>query len=94
MKRFSFSSALVVSGLLFAAPVFAQNTGTGSNSNHAQSPAVAQKQKTQSNPTSQYNFPAASGNYSSRPGTAGTAMKQHTDGEDVTGNNNFPAASK
>ena len=35
--------------------------------------AVAQKQKTQSNPTSQYNFPAASGNYSSRPGTAGTA---------------------
>lgn len=49
----------------------------------------AQKQATQSDPTNTYLFRPESGSYTARP-----AQKQQTDGEDVTGNNNFAPVSK
>ena len=91
MKNARFGLAVLASGLLMAAPAFAQTSGSSSNQNGTvqQSPTTAQKQKTQSDPTNSYLFKPGSGDYSPR-----SAQKQRTDGEDVTGNNNFPAASK
>jgi hypothetical protein len=87
MRRSYITAALLSSGLLMSGAAFAQTSTT--NGQPAQKPAAAQKQKTQSDPTSQYNFATPGGQYSARP-----AVKQKTDGEDVTGNNNFAPASK
>lgn len=95
MRTSYLASALLVSTLMIAPAAFAQQPS--SNSTHqsqSTSPttsnngSAATRQKTQ-DPTGQYNFGTPGGQYSSRPG-----MKQRTDGEDVTGNNNFPAGSK
>jgi hypothetical protein len=93
MKRFTFSAVALGSGLLLAAPAFAQNTQNGNaHSKNGTSPQQysnsAQKQKTQSDPTNTYLFKPESGDYAARP------QKQRTDGEDVTGNNNFRPLSK
>jgi hypothetical protein len=87
MTRSYFATGLLSAGLLLSGAAFAQSTtDTGQP---AQKPVTAQKQKTQSNPTGQYNFSTPGGQYSNRPAT-----KQRTEGEDVTGNNNFAPASK
>jgi hypothetical protein len=87
MKQFTLTAGLI-SGLVLAAPAFAQPTANATKDHHT-SAAHATKQKTQSDPTNSYLFKPGSGDYAARP-----AHKQRTDGEDVTGNNNFPAASK
>jgi len=85
MRSSYLAAALVASGLLISAPVFAQST-TDTNKPAKQTTAQVKKQHTEGEDvTGNSNFPAASGSY---------AKKQRTDGEDVTGNNNFPAASK
>ena len=96
MTRSYFAAIGLSAGLLLSGAAFAQSqmgnsqTGSGQTGNGmGQAPVTAQKQKTQSNPTSQYNFATPGGQYSARP-----AVKQRTDGEDVTGNNNFAPASK
>jgi cell division septation protein DedD len=104
MQRSVLGSALMASALVLAVPAFAQTssstapTHTGTTATHPAHPmhhkvaptnTVATKQHTQSDPTNTYLFKPGSGDYSSR-----AAQKQRTDGEDVTGNNNFPAASK
>jgi len=82
------TAAVLASGLVMSGAAFAQtSTDTGQP---PQKPVTAQKQKTQSNPQSQYNFSTPGGQYSARP----PATKQRTDGEDVTGNNNFAPASR
>jgi hypothetical protein len=82
------TSIALASGLLMAAPAFAQTTTTTPPAKKPVATASAthvKKQKTDGEDvTGNYNFPAASGG----------AHKQRTEGEDVTGNNNFPAASK
>lgn len=89
MKPSSLAAAMIASGLLIAAPAFAQST-TSQNATKQPQNGQAQKQPTDgSDPTSQYNFRTTGGQYSNRGAT-----RQQTDGEDVTGNNNFPAASK
>ena len=91
MKRFTFSAIALASGLLVAAPAFAQSTTDTHSKNGTSTQQYsnsAQKQKTQSDPTNTYMFKPESGNYAARP------QKQRTDGEDVTGNNNFRPLSK
>jgi hypothetical protein len=87
MQHSVLGSALMASALIMAVPAFAQSTSP-TTPPHTETTA-ATKQHTQSDPTNTYLFKPGSGDYSSR-----AAQKQRTDGEDVTGNNNFPAASK
>jgi hypothetical protein len=87
MRRSYITAALLSSGFLLSGAAFAQSSAV--NGQPAEKPVTAHKQKTQSNPTSQYNFGTRGGQYSARP-----AVKQRTEGEDVTGNNNFAPASK
>ena len=83
MKTSYFASALVATGLLMAAPAFAQSIEKPQTP--AQKSGQVNKQKTDGEDvTGNNNFPAASTR----------VTKQRTDGEDVTGNNNFPARSK
>ena len=91
MRQFTLSAAVLASSLLMAAPSFAQSTDNhpSSATSTQQNSAAAQKQHTQSDPTNTYLFKPESGGYSARP-----AQKQRTDGEDVTGNNNFAPVSK
>lgn len=86
MKYSYLTAAAVASGLLMAAPAFAQSTSTTTAQPGKQATVQAKKQHTDgADVTGNSNFPAASGSY---------AKKQRTDGEDVTGNNNFMPRSK
>lgn len=98
MQRLTICAGLFAAGMLMAVPAFAQTSSGNQGSSGAQHPTAtvpgqAHKQKTQSgNVTNTYLFKPHSGSYAPRAGAG--ASKQQTDGEDVTGNNNFPAASK
>jgi hypothetical protein len=94
MQRLTFSAGLLAAGMLMAVPAFAQSGGSDQGASGAQQPTTGQpsKQKTQTDVTNSYLFKPGSGSYAPRAGAGAT--KQQTDGEDVTGNNNFPAASK
>ena len=83
MKTSYLTAALVASGLLMAAPAFAQSTST--TQTPTQKSTQVKKQHTDGEDVT--------GNNNFRSATT-RATKQRTDGEDVTGNNNFPAASK
>jgi hypothetical protein len=83
MKTSYLTATLIASGLLMAAPAFAQSTLTPTPAQKA-TPAVHKQHTDGEDVTGNNNFRSATTH----------ATKQHTDGEDVTGNNNFPAASK
>ena len=88
MKHFTLTAALVSGGLLAMPVAFAQQT-PGNTAPQKDAAAGATKQKTQSDPSGQYNFGTPGGQYSSRP-----AVKQKTDGQTITGDNNMAAGSK
>jgi hypothetical protein len=87
MKSFTIATALVSAGLLTTPVAFAQQTPNDTMSQ--KDAAGATKQKTQSDPSGQYNFSTPGGQYSSRPG-----VKQRTEGEAVTGGNAGTGGSK
>jgi hypothetical protein len=87
MKHLALATALVSAGLLSMPVAFAQQTPN--NTTTQKDASGATKQKTQSDPSGQYNFGTPGGQYSSRP-----AVKQRTDGQTITGNNNMAGGSK
>jgi hypothetical protein len=88
MKHFALATAVFAAGLLSVPAAFAQQTSANTPSQKDEA-GTATKQKTQTDPTSQYNFPTPGGQYSSRP-----AVKQRSDGQAVTGSNNMAGGSK
>jgi hypothetical protein len=88
MKISTVAIALVSTGLLTMPVTFAQQTSNSATS-QKDAATTATKQKTQSDPTSQYNFSTPGGQYSSRP-----AVKQRTEGQEITGSNNMAGGSK
>nr|WP_294554263.1 hypothetical protein [uncultured Rhodopila sp.] len=87
MKNFTIATALVSAGLLTMPVAFAQQTPKDTVSQKDELGAT--KQKTQADPTGQYNFPTPGGQYSSRP-----VSKPRTEGQAMTGNTNGVGGSK
>jgi hypothetical protein len=81
MKYFTLAAAFVSAGLLSVPVAFAQQTQNNTTPQKDAS-TTATKQKTQSDPSGQYNFGTPGGQYSSRP-----AVKQRTDGQAIAGDN-------
>jgi len=87
MTKFTLTTAVVAAGLLVVPAAFAQQTPD--NTTSQKDAAGATKQKTQGDPSSQYNFSTPGGQYSSRPVT-----KQRTEGQTITGDNSGTGGSK